>query len=132
MSKQHLNVVGHAMPWCRCASTTRSNWNRCVLSAGGCAAILSFTLMLAPTTRCAQSGEDDPQRPIPILSAGAGFITTFDSGDAHLGPLISPVVLIPIGERWLIDSRATFESDLPRPSGSDAFRGKVKKEVDYL
>jgi hypothetical protein len=61
-----------------------------------------------------------------------GFITTFDGGDAHLGPLIAPVLLVPIGDRWLIESRATFESDLSQPSGSDSFRGNVLKEVDYL
>jgi hypothetical protein len=95
------------------------------------AAILSFVLALVPTVR-AQSGESDSPRPVPILSAGAGFITTFEGGDAHLGPLIAPVLLVPIGNRWLIESRATFESDLSRQPGSDAFHGRVAKEVDYL
>jgi hypothetical protein len=132
MPEQRLNFVSHVLPRRRSACATRPRWNRRGLSAGCCAAILSLGMMLAPGILCAQSGENGPQRPVPIPSAGAGFITTFDSGDTHLGPLIVPVLLIPIGERWLIESRATFESDLSRPSGSDAFRGKVKKEVDYL
>ncbi|HXZ12423.1 MAG TPA: hypothetical protein VEG64_08520 [Candidatus Sulfotelmatobacter sp.] len=67
-----------------------------------------------------------------MLNVGAGFITTFDGGDAHLGPLISPVLLIPIGDRWLIESRTTFESDLSQPPWSNSFKGYVQKEVDYF
>jgi hypothetical protein len=70
-------------------------------------------------------------KPVPILSAGMGFIVPIEDGSTHLAPLISPVLVIPIGEHWLIESRATFESDLVQPSGSSAFRGVVQKEVDY-
>ena len=76
--------------------------------------------------------EDDTPKAIPIIIGGAGFITTFDGGQPHLGPLIAPVVLVPLGDRWLIESRATFESDLSQPPGSSSFHGKVLKEVDYL
>jgi hypothetical protein len=70
-------------------------------------------------------------KPVPVLSVGMGFITPFEGGTPDLEPLISPVVLIPIGDRWLIESRATFESDLAPPPGSNSFRGVVQKEVDY-
>jgi hypothetical protein len=79
----------------------------------------------------AQEQADAP-KPVPVIIGGSGFITTFDGGEPHLGPLIAPVVLVPMGNRWLIESRTTFESDLtPRP-GSSAFHGKVLKNVDYL
>lgn len=92
---------------------------------------LIFLLTSASSLR-AQSEDSDPRRPIPIFSAGMGFITPFEGGQPHLDPLISPVFLIPIGDRWLIESRDTFESDLSTPPGSDTFRGVVQKEVDYL
>ena len=75
---------------------------------------------------------DEPPKPVPVIIGGAGFITTFDGGQPHLGPLIAPVLLVPLGDRWLIESRATFESDLSQPPGSSSFHGKVLKEVDYL
>lgn len=74
---------------------------------------------------------DNGLKPIPVLSAGMGFITPIESGSTHLHPLIAPVVLIPFGDHWLFESRATFESDLVQPPGSSAFRGIVQKEVDY-
>jgi hypothetical protein len=61
-----------------------------------------------------------------------GFITPFEGGSPHLAPLISPVILIPLGRRWLIESRDTFETDLSQPPGSSNFRGYVQKEVDYF
>src|SRR6202042_1203985 len=76
--------------------------------------------------------DSDTQHPVPIFSAGMGFITPFEGGQPHLDPLISPIFLIPIGDRWLIESRDTFESDLSTPPGSDTFRGVVQKEVDYF
>jgi hypothetical protein len=95
--------------------------------------VLALILLLtfASTVR-AQSENADAQRPVPIFSAGMGFITPFEGGQPHLDPLISPIFLIPIGDRWLIESRDTFESDLSTPPGSNTFRGVVQKEVDYL
>jgi hypothetical protein len=75
---------------------------------------------------------DDPPKPVPLFSAGMGFITPFEGGQPHLDPLVSPVFLVPIGDRWLVESRDTFESDLSIPPGSDSFHGVVQKEVDYL
>lgn len=74
----------------------------------------------------------DSIKPVPILSAGMGFITNFQGGQPHLDPLVSPVLLIPIGSRWLIESRDTFESDLVQLPGGNSFHGVVEKEVDYL
>jgi hypothetical protein len=79
----------------------------------------------------AQEQPDDP-KPVPVIIGGAGFITTFDGGEPHLGPLVAPVLLVPIGNRWLIESRATFEADLTQRPGSSAFHGQVLKSIDYL
>lgn len=68
----------------------------------------------------------------PIFSAGLGFLTDFQGGEPHLHPLFSPVILIPLGSKWLIESRDTFEADLTQEPGSTSFHGSVEKEVDYV
>jgi hypothetical protein len=95
-------------------------------------ALLAALLIFLSAPYLLAQQEDDTPKAIPIIIGGAGFITTFDGGQPHLGPLIAPVVLVPLGDRWLIESRATFESDLSQPPGSSSFHGKVLKEVDYL
>jgi hypothetical protein len=76
--------------------------------------------------------QDSPDiKPIPVLQTSAGFITTFDGGEPHLGPVITPVLLVPIGQRWLFETRATFESDLTQQPAMTGFHGTVEKEVEY-
>ena len=89
-------------------------------------------LLCVGSSLSAQTENPDAQRPVPIFSAGMGFITPFQGGQPNLDPLISPIFLIPIGDRWLIESRDTFESDFATPPGSDTFHGVIQKEVDYL
>jgi hypothetical protein len=77
--------------------------------------------------------EADPEvKPVPLLTGSAGFISTFDGGEPHLGPIVSSVVLVPLGQRWQVESRSTFETDMVQVSGLTGFHGKVEKEVDYV
>jgi hypothetical protein len=97
-----------------------------------CGVLILLALVLggSPALR-AQESEVAAPSPVPILSAGTALVTNFEGGVPHLEPLIAPVLLVPFGNRWLFESRATFESDLSQPPGSSDFRGKVEKEVDY-
>ena len=87
-------------------------------------AILSFTA-------AAQAPQNEDVKAVPLLTGSAGFITVFDGGEPHLAPLVAPVVLVPLGKRWLFEARATFESDMVQIPGQSGFHGKVAKEVDY-
>jgi hypothetical protein len=102
------------------------------------AALLSVLLqrpVFAQTTdnpaSSTQSTDSQSFKPVPILSGSTGFVTNFDGGDAHLGPIVTPVLLLPLGQRWLVETRATFESDLAQQPGQSGFHGVVQKEVDY-
>jgi len=90
-------------------------------------ALLTF---LAVPALHAQDQSDNP-KPVPVVIGGAGFITTFQGGQPQLGPLIAPVLLVPIGDKWLIESRVTFEANLTQEPGSSAFHGQVLKSIDY-
>jgi hypothetical protein len=46
------------------------------------------------------------QATVPILSGGVGFFSSTSSGSTTMQPVISPVLTVPIGSRWLIESRA--------------------------
>ncbi len=65
------------------------------------------------------------------MQVSTGFITTFDGGQPQLGPIVTPVLLVPIGQRWLFETRATFESDLTQEPGMSGFHGNLDKEVEY-
>lgn len=59
-------------------------------------------------------------------------MTQFEGGQPNLEPLISPVILVPLGSKCLIESRDTLESDLAPPPGGSGYKGSLEKEVDYL
>ena len=79
----------------------------------------------------AESQATEEVKPVPILTGSAGFITAFDGGEPHLAPIVSPVLIVPVGKRWLFESRATFESDMVQLPGAGGFHGKIEKAVDY-
>jgi hypothetical protein len=67
---------------------------------------------------------------VPILSGGVAFVPTVEGGQTSLNSVIAPVVLVPFGDKWLVESRASFEGDFERENGG--FVGAVEKQVDYL
>ena len=74
----------------------------------------------------------DMERPVPILTGNAGFFTNVNGGETELVPEINPVLLLPLGDRWLVESRAEFIGEFERPDGGGAYGGKVEQEIDYL
>lgn len=73
----------------------------------------------------------DNDKPVPLFTGSAGFITSFQGGDPHLGPIFTGVILVPLGDRWLFESRGTFESDMVQLPGRSGFHGQVEKELEY-
>jgi hypothetical protein len=99
----------------------------------GCRKLLVWTafafLLTSPTF--AQAPADDVS-PVPLLTGSAGFISGFTGGQPDLHPIVTPLVLVPIGQRWLFETRATFENDLVEVPGRPGFHGgPVQKEVEY-
>jgi hypothetical protein len=78
-----------------------------------------------------QTQDSSEIKPIPVLQTAAAFQTVFNAGETHIHPLITPVLLVPIGQRWLFEARGTFESDLAQQPGVSGFHGVVQKEEEY-
>ena len=74
----------------------------------------------------------ETERPVPILTGNAGFSTNVNGGETELVPSITPVLLVPLGDRWLVESRAEFTGEFERPDGGGSYGGKVEQEIDYL
>jgi len=80
-----------------------------------------------------QETQDLSERPVPILTGSAGYFTNVTAGENALVPIVMPVVLVPLGERWLVESRGRFSAEFERPKGGDGpYGGTVDKDLDYL
>lgn len=94
-------------------------------------AVVAMMFAVTATSAWAQDGQSESLQPVPVITGGAGVMPTFSGGQFRLINTVAPVVLVPLGDKWLIESRATFEGEYTRqPDGS--FGSKVNKEIDYL
>lgn len=106
-----------------------------IVFAGGIAHCVALAVLLTtfPGIRLnARTQSDEEVAPVPLLTGSTGFISTFDGGEPHLHPIVTPLVLVPIGQRWVFETRATFETDMVQIPGRGGFHGgPVQKEVEY-
>ena len=74
----------------------------------------------------------------PLLSGGVGFFARSNGGDSTFVPVISPLLAAPLGNSFLIESRATIlESFFPKGGGQSGydhthFSGAEFMQLDYL
>ncbi len=78
-----------------------------------------------------QDQDSDDIKPIPVLQISAAFDGVFGGGQTQIHPLIAPVLLVPIGDRWLFEARGGFESDLTEQTEIPGFHAPFQKELDY-
>jgi hypothetical protein len=88
-----------------------------------------FLLWLPSVSISAQNSENE--KPVPILSGSAGAFSFVTAGQNLIDTQINPVLLVPLGDRWLIESRAAFEGTFQRPPDGGPYGGPVAKHVDY-
>jgi hypothetical protein len=93
------------------------------------ASFLAVLLLVFPSFLRGQT--DNSERPVPILTGSAGFFASGNGGERELIPVVMPVVLAPLGDRWLVEARGEFKGDFEKPAGSGSFGGSVEKELDY-
>ena len=86
-------------------------------------------LLCCTTPISAQNSES--AKPVPILTGNAGTFSFVTAGQNLIDTQINPVLLVPLGDRWLIESRAEFEGQFQRPPGGGPYGGPVNKHVDY-
>lgn len=74
--------------------------------------VLPACLLNAAMPLCAQN--------TPLLSGGAGFLTSTNKGNTTYLPIIEPLVAIPLGDRVLIESRAALAETLFHTPGKSS------------
>lgn len=74
---------------------------------------LLVLICLIPALLKAQTPDPAPEmeRPVPVLTGNAGFFTNVNGGETELVPSVTPVLLLPLGDRWLVESRAESKAN---------------------
>jgi len=83
-------------------------------------------IMLVLSAASAQSN-------IPILSGGAGFLTATQGDNTFFQPVVAPVLVVPLGENWLVESRADLRGFISRENGTTGpYQGRFFGTLEYL
>src|SRR5271170_5610836 len=60
----------------------------------------------------------------PLISGGVGFLTSTNGGVTNYQPVLAPVAAVPLGERFLVESRAFIEENYaPKNGNSGPYQG---------
>ncbi len=73
----------------------------------------------------------------PLISGAFGFASTTNGGQTVLQPVVAPVLDLPLGDKFLIESRADIRGFYSQENGNGSYRGQfftslAYAQVDYL
>jgi hypothetical protein len=104
-----------------------------VAECGGSKIFRSISCLLVCLMAVLAQGQTlDTEKPVPILTGSAGTFSFVAAGQQELNAQVNPVLLLPLGGRWLVEGRAEFEGGFARPDGGGPYGGAVSKNLDYL
>ena len=106
------------------ANTAFARWQRTALRLAG-------VLCLLVVWQESSAQVEPSDKPIPVLTGNFGAFSLVSGGHNVIDTQINPVLLVPLGDRWLIEFRAEFEGQFQRPPGNGPYGGPVDKHVDY-
>lgn len=92
---------------------------------------MATTVLFFIFSPLASSQTPETDKPVPILTGSIGTFSFVTGGQNLIDTQINPVLLVPLGDRWLIESRAEFEGQFQRPPDGGPYGGPVTKHVDY-
>ncbi len=73
------------------------------------------------------------QSTTPVISGSVQYLSTTAAGSTTFQPIVSPVLAIPIKDRWLIESRATLNEYVSREDGATSpYHASTFCDADYL
>jgi hypothetical protein len=90
----------------------------------GACVILLGAVSLAPYSRAQNT---------PLISGGVGFFTSTNAGSTTYLPVLTPVLVAPLGQHLLVESRATLiESYFPKGGGQQGYTSSPFLALSYL
>jgi hypothetical protein len=97
-------------------------WPRKVAQAGLLGLLIIFAM--------AAQAQQDLGRPVPILTGSTAYFTRVTAGQYQDAPSVSPLLLLPLGDRWLIEAKGAYSDTFSKNSAGD-YTGHVSYGLGY-
>jgi hypothetical protein len=80
--------------------------------------------------------QDDGPKPVPILSGYGAYFTKVTAGQYQDAPSFAPLLLVPVGDRWLLEARGSYSDTFSKNKAGDYIGrnsyGLGYAQVDYI
>src|SRR5690242_7775816 len=93
-----------------------------------------FGVMLLVSGRV--QGQDDKildepgLKPVPVLTGSTAYFTRVTGGQVQDAPSLSPLLLLPLGDRWLIQGKGSLSDNFAKNAQGD-YTGVVSYGLSY-
>jgi hypothetical protein len=107
-------------------------------SKGKVAGALLLGLLMSSAAVYCQSEPSIPvqsEAPIPVMTGSVGYFTKVTAGQIQDIPSISPLLLVPVGDNWLIEAKGSFSDtwrDKKGEYGASLGYGLSYGQIDYI
>jgi hypothetical protein len=82
------------------------------------------------------SQDPDSIKPVPILTGSTAYFTQVNGGAVTDTPLVTPLLLAPIGDKWLVEAKGLYSDSYGKDDAgfyqSTAAYGLLYAQVDYI
>src|SRR5215467_14629708 len=77
---------------------------------------------------CAQ---DEGIKAVPILTGSTAYFTRVTAGQYQDAPSISPLLLLPLGDKWLIEAKGSYSETFTKDPDDTYFENKASYGMPY-
>jgi hypothetical protein len=98
-------------------------WPRKVAQAG----LLGLVFLIS----MALQAQDDGPKPVPILTGYGAYFTRVTAGQFQDAPSFSPVLLVPVGEKWLLEAKGSYSETFTKDPDDTYFENKASYGLAY-
>jgi hypothetical protein len=105
---------------------------RKVAQAGLLGLILSFAFVAqAQDGAAAGASVSEGFRAVPILTGSTGYFTKVLGGQIQDAPTVSPLLLVPVGDKWLLEGKGSYSETFSKDPDDNYYINKASYGLAY-
>jgi len=98
-------------------------WSRNIAPAG----LLSLFLAIS----MAAPAQEDGVKAVPILTGSTAYFTRVNAGQYQDAPSVSPLLLVPVGDKWLLEAKGSYSETFTKDPDDTYFENKASYGMAY-
>jgi len=104
---------------------------RKVAQAGLLGLILSFAIVAQAQDGSAGAADNQGFRAVPILTGSTAYFTKVLGGQIQDAPSVSPLLLIPVGDKWLLEGKGSYSETFSKDPDDTYYENKASYGLAY-